>query len=93
MIRSAIDEFKPHVAFNLLEGFDDVATWDQNVVAYLELLKLPYTGCNSRGLLLGRDKALAKKLLAYHRIPVAGLRGVPPRAHGAAARRLVSPSS
>jgi D-alanine-D-alanine ligase len=70
-IRNAIADFKPHIAFNLLEGFDDVATWDQNVVAYLELLKVPYTGCNSRGLLLGRDKAIAKKLLSYHRIPVA----------------------
>jgi D-alanine-D-alanine ligase len=71
-IRAAIDEFKPHIAFNLLEGFADVATWDQNVVAYLELLKLPYTGCNSRGLLLARDKSIAKKLLSYHRIPVPG---------------------
>jgi D-alanine-D-alanine ligase len=70
-IRSAIDEFAPHIACNLLEAFDDVATWDQNVVAYLELLKVPYTGCNPRGLILGRDKAIAKKLLSYHRIPVA----------------------
>ena len=44
--------------------------FDQNVVSYLELLQLPYTGCNPRGLLLARDKALSKKLLAYHRIPV-----------------------
>ena len=71
-IRAAIDDFKPHIAFNLVEGFADVATFDQNVVAYLELLKLPYTGCNSRGLLLARDKAIAKKLLSYHRIPVPG---------------------
>ena len=71
-VRAAIDEFKPHIAFNLVEGFADVATFDQNVVAYLELLKLPYTGCNSRGLLLARDKAIAKKLLSYHRIPVPG---------------------
>ena len=70
-IRKAVEEFKPHIAFNLLEAFDEVATWDQNVVAYLELLKVRYTGCNSRGLLLGRDKAIAKKLLSYHRIPVA----------------------
>lgn len=70
-IRSAIHDFEPHVAFNLVEAFDDVATWDQNVVAYLELLRLPYTGCNSRGLMLGRDKALAKKILMYHRIPAA----------------------
>ena len=44
--------------------------FDQNVVSHLELLKLPYTGCNSRGMLLARDKSLAKKLLAYHRIRV-----------------------
>ena len=69
-IREAIRQFQPEIAFNLLEAFDDVVTWDQNVVAYLELMKLPYTGCNSRGLMLGRDKAIAKKLLAYHRIRV-----------------------
>ncbi len=69
-IRDAIREFRPEIAFNLLEAFDDVVTWDQNVVAYLELMKLAYTGCNSRGLMLGRDKALTKKLLTYHRIRV-----------------------
>ena len=69
-IRKAIWEFKPQMVFNLLEGFDDVPGFDANVVAYLELQKLRYTGCNSRGLLLARDKALAKKLLTYHRIPV-----------------------
>jgi D-alanine-D-alanine ligase len=69
-IRDAVREFKPQIAFNLLEAFDDVVTWDQNVVAYLELMKVPYTGCNSRGLMLGRDKAITKKLLAYHRIAV-----------------------
>jgi D-alanine-D-alanine ligase len=70
-IRQAVDEWKPHVAFNLLENFDDVATWDQNVVAYLELLNVRYTGSNTRGLLLARDKAIAKKLLSYHRVPMA----------------------
>jgi D-alanine-D-alanine ligase len=69
-IRRLATEWKPHVAFNLLEGFDDVTIFDQNVVSHLELLKLSYTGCNPRGLLLARDKALSKKLLAYHRIPV-----------------------
>jgi D-alanine-D-alanine ligase len=69
-IRRASSDWKPHIAFNLLEGFDDVAIFDQNVVSHLELLKLPYTGCNPRGLLLARDKSLSKKLLAYHRIAV-----------------------
>jgi D-alanine-D-alanine ligase len=69
-IRRMAQEWKPHVAFNLLEAFDDVTIFDQNVVSHLELLKLSYTGCNPRGLLLARDKSLSKKLLAYHRIPV-----------------------
>src|SRR5690349_24893137 len=69
-IRRAASEWKPHIAFNLLEAFDDVTIFDQNVVSHLELLKLSYTGCNPRGLLLARDKALSKKLLAYHRIAV-----------------------
>jgi D-alanine-D-alanine ligase len=77
VIRRAIQDFKPRIAFNLLEAFADVATWDQNVVAYLELMQVPYTGCNARGLLLARDKALAKKVLTYHRVPVADFMVVP----------------
>ena len=69
-IRQAIEEWKPTIVFNLLEAFDNVNLFDQNVVSYLELLRVPYTGCNPRGLLLARDKSLSKKLLAYHRIPV-----------------------
>jgi D-alanine-D-alanine ligase len=69
-IRRLVEEWKPHIAFNLLEGFDDITIFDQNVISYLELLKLSYTGCNPRGLLLSRDKSLSKKLLHYHRIPV-----------------------
>lgn len=69
VIRQAIDEWKPHIAFNLLEEFDGVAVYDQNVVSYLELLRMSYTGCNPRGLMLARDKSLAKKVLSYHRIP------------------------
>jgi D-alanine-D-alanine ligase len=69
-IRRSIDAFHPQIVFNLLEDFDDVPIYDQNVVSYLELQRVPYTGCNARGLLLARDKAISKKLLAYHRIPV-----------------------
>src|SRR5207249_3545262 len=69
-VRRLATEWKPHIAFNLLEGFDDITIFDQNVVSHLELLKLAYTGCNPRGLLMARDKSLSKKLLAYHRIAV-----------------------
>jgi D-alanine-D-alanine ligase len=34
------------------------------------LLRMPYTGCNPRGLVLARGKDLSKKLLIYHRIPL-----------------------
>lgn len=69
VIRTAIEEWRPHIAFNLLEEFDGISVYDQNVVSYLELLHVPYTGCNPRGLMLARDKALTKKVLSYHRIP------------------------
>ncbi len=70
VIRHAVDDWKPHIAFNLLEEFSGVALYDQNVVSYLELLGVPYTGCNPRGLMLARDKALTKKILHYHRIAI-----------------------
>lgn len=69
-IRDAVEEFKPHIVFNMLEEFHRNVLFDQNVVSLLELLRVPYTGCNPRGLVIARGKSLSKKLLAYHRIPV-----------------------
>jgi D-alanine-D-alanine ligase len=69
-IRDEIESWKPHVVFNLLEQFHGEAVYDQNVASYLELLRVPYTGCNPRGLVLARGKDLSKKLLIYHRIPL-----------------------
>lgn len=70
VIRKAIEDQKPHISFNLLEEFHGYSLFDQHVVSYLELLRMPYTGCNPRGLTLSHDKALSKKILAYHRIAV-----------------------
>lgn len=70
-LRAAITEWRPDIVFNLLEEFNGIVTYDQHVVAFLELMQQPYTGCNPRGLLLSRDKPLCKQLLAYHRIPTA----------------------
>jgi D-alanine-D-alanine ligase len=69
-IREAVEQWKPHIVFNMLEEFHGEVLFDQNVVSYLELLKVPYTGCNPRGMIISRGKALSKKLLAYHRIRV-----------------------
>ena len=77
VIRDAIETFKPQIAFNLLEEFASQRTYDQNVVSYLELLGMPYTGCNPRGLMLARDKGWTKKILSYHRIAVPEFMVVP----------------
>jgi D-alanine-D-alanine ligase len=39
----------------------------------------PYTGCNPRGMTLARDKALTKKIMAYHRIHVPAFAVFPKR--------------
>lgn len=91
-IRQANEEFKPHIAFNLMEAFHEVGTFDQNVVSYLELLRLPYTGCNPRGMFLARDKSLSKKLLHYHRIPVPDFTMVPRGRKPRLPKRLTYPA-
>ena len=69
-IRDDIEAWKPDVVFTLLEQFHGEAIYDQNVVSYLELLRVPYTGCNPRGLMLARGKDLSKTLVQHHRVPV-----------------------
>jgi D-alanine-D-alanine ligase len=69
-IRDEIEAWKPDVVFTLLEQFHGEAIYDQNVVSYLELLRVPYTGCNPRGLMLARGKDLSKTLVQHHRVPV-----------------------
>jgi D-alanine-D-alanine ligase len=78
-IRDAIEEWKPHIVFNLLEQFHGETAYDQNVASFLELMRVPYTGCNPRGLMLARGKDLSKKLLSYHRIPVPAFAVFPKR--------------
>ncbi len=68
-LRTTIQDWRPQVCFNLLEEFGGIVTYDQHVVAYLELLRQSYTGCNPRGMMLSRDKVLSKQILSYHRIP------------------------
>jgi D-alanine-D-alanine ligase len=68
-LRETIREWKPHVVFNLMEQFAGIVSYDYYVVAYLELMRQRYTGCNPRGLMLSRDKVLTKQVLAWHRVP------------------------
>lgn len=70
VIRETVDVWKPQIVFNLVEEFDGEAVYDHNVVSLLELLRVAYTGCNPRGMMITRDKSISKKLLLYHRIRV-----------------------
>jgi D-alanine-D-alanine ligase len=59
------------VVFNLSERFGNHSALDFCVAALLEMLDLPYTGASAEGLMLARNKALTKMVLAYQglRIP------------------------
>jgi D-alanine-D-alanine ligase len=55
--------------FNMVEGFGEDDTKEPHVAAYLELLGIHFTGSGSRGLAVGIDKPLTKKVLQFHAIP------------------------
>ena len=67
-LNTLVNEWHPHIAFNLADEFQGIVSYDQHLVSYLELLRQPYTGCNPRGLVLSRDKALAKQILSFNGI-------------------------
>lgn len=56
------------LVLNLVESFADDDTADFKVAAFLELLGKPYTGSGTSGLMLAQDKAVAKKIFAFHGI-------------------------
>lgn len=90
-LRQAIIERRPQVVFNLLEEFSGVVTYDSAIVSFMELKRQPYTGCNPRGLLLSKDKALCKKILSFHRIPSPHFSVIPIGKKGVRPKRLRYP--
>jgi len=61
---------KPDLIFNLVESFGhDILGGTMGVAGLLDLLELPYTGGGPGEIFLQEDKGLAKKLLAFERIP------------------------
>ena len=65
-----LQSFGPEIVFNLTESFHCNRAHEPNIPALLELLRVKYTGARPDGLMLCKDKALAKKVLAYHRVRV-----------------------
>ena len=90
-VREEIESFKPHVVFNLLEQFHHEPVYDQHIPSFLELMKIPYTGCNPRGLILARGKDLSKALVHYRRIAVPAFAVFPMRRKVKRPTRLALP--
>src|SRR5438270_6619592 len=56
------------LVFNLTESYAGDDTMDMNIAAYMDLIHVPYTGTGPRGLFLGQEKSVAKKLFQFHGI-------------------------
>jgi D-alanine-D-alanine ligase len=69
-IVETVKRFAPDVVFNLTESFHCNRANEPNIPALLELMKVRYTGAKADGLILCKDKVLAKKVLLYHRVRV-----------------------
>src|SRR6201981_495870 len=54
--------------FNLTESYAGDDTKEMNVAAYMDLLGKAYTGAGPHASLLAQDKAVAKKMFAFHGI-------------------------
>ena len=59
---------KTDLLFNLTESYAGDDSKDMNIAAYLDLLGRRYTGAGPHALYLAQDKALAKKIFAFHGI-------------------------
>lgn len=84
----ALAKVAPEVVFNATEQMYGRRSADAHIAAVLELLRLPYTGASPASLLLCRDKAGSKTLVASAGVPV------PPFAvatNGALSRRALPP--
>jgi D-alanine-D-alanine ligase len=63
-----IAQSETDLIFNLVESFRGDDSNDSQVAGFLELLGRKFTGAGSHGLFLAQDKALAKKIFAFHGI-------------------------
>lgn len=91
LLRRKIESFAPDVIFNLADQFKNNRAFDQNIVSYLELHGVPFTGCGSTALTLCKNKAISKKILGYHGIRVPDFATVARGGRPARPRRLKFP--
>lgn len=70
LLQQKLQQFQPDVIFNLADQFKNNRSFDQNIVSFLAMQGIPFTGCGSTGLTLCKHKGISKKILGYHRIHV-----------------------
>ena len=97
-VRSAIDELrksKPDIVFNLCEGVQGHPRWEMHFALALEMLGIPFTGCDPVAAGICSDKWLTKRILVSSGIStppgylVTEASGLGPRASG---KWIVKPS-
>lgn len=91
LLRQKLDAFQPDVIFNLADQFKNNRAFDQNIVSFLEMEGIPFTGCGSTGLTLCKHKGISKKILGYHRIRGPDFVVVPRGHRGVRPKRLRFP--
>ena len=91
LLRQKLQSFEPDVIFNLADQFKNNRAFDQNIVSFLEMQGVPFTGCGSTGLTLCKHKGISKKILGYHRIHVPGFTVIPRGKRIARPKRLKFP--
>src|SRR5215216_1166078 len=67
-----LDEIRPDLVFNAVEAFHGNAGLEYMVPGILEAEGWRYTGSPPLSLLVSRNKAMSKKVLAYHGIRLPG---------------------
>ncbi|HKD10976.1 MAG TPA: D-alanine--D-alanine ligase [Thermoanaerobaculia bacterium] len=65
---AAVPRLEADLLLNLTESYAGDDTKDMNIAAYLDLSGVSYTGAGPHALYLAQDKALAKKIFAFHAI-------------------------
>lgn len=89
-----IDEVKrlnPDLVFNLIENFHGVSHYDVHVAGLFQLLKVPSTGTSPSGLMLCKNKGVAKEILSYHRIKTPAFKVIHRREHIRPSQKMTYP--
>jgi D-alanine-D-alanine ligase len=89
LVRDSIDDVldalraaRPDVVFNLCEGVLGNPRWEMNFALALEMLGIPFTGCDPLAVALCTDKWRVKQLLLAAGLPTPGARVIPSREEG-----------